>query len=125
MRLNKKIIIILLSFYLSFMLPAYAKDCNYIGRYISRYEPDEVIVKSYKDNMYNLEIGLFRLTIIDDAIGYCKNNVIYFKSKDASGNDIYGTFSKSGNKYLVTFIESSWEYLPNGTQYVLFKEVYK
>lgn len=103
------------------MLPTYAKDCNYIGEYVSQDKLDEVIVKSYKEELYNLEIGLFRLTLFDDAIGYCKNNVIYFKAKDAAGNDIYETFSKVGNKYIVTFTESTWEYLPNGLYIAFFK----
>lgn len=119
MKLKTKIIFVLLSFLFLFSFPVYAVNCNYYGLYTADY--DQVIVKPYKKNKYNLEIELYRLTVIDNAIGYCKNNTIYFKGTDASGSDIQGIFYPSDNKYNITFTKSKWEYLPVGTTYTFSK----
>lgn len=76
---------------------------------------------SKKGGKYKIDIFLCRLTNIDDGVGSVKNNILYFSATDASGNPIKGNIKKSGKKITLTFSNSTWTYLPNGTKYQFYK----
>ena len=57
------------------------------------------------------------LTSMDDGEGVLSDNGLTFSSTDAAGNPIYGEIVVEGNRAILTFTQSTWEYLPNGTTY--------
>ena len=64
-----------------------------------------------------LNISLFRLTDIDGGIAKVSDGTLTFTATDAAGQPIRGRITFDGDTAHLTFTESSWEYLPNGTTY--------
>lgn len=68
---------------------------------------------------YTVSITLIRLTALDNGIGTANGDQMTFTATDASGDPIAGTidWQAGGDAITLTFTDSTWEYLPNGTQY--------
>lgn len=88
---------------------------------IYRSEDGSKVTISKKGGKYKIDIFLCRLTNIDDGVGSVKNNILYFSATDANGNPIKGNIKKSGKEITLTFSNSTWTYLPNGTKYQFYK----
>lgn len=114
-------IIILLLIFSSFN-SVFAKDIiNYKGNYTSSFDYSDVKINPYQKNKYIITIFLYRLALFENIIGNCKNNIIYFKTENYDGNDLYGTFKQNGKDYVLEITKSTWEYLPVGTKYTFSK----
>ncbi len=69
---------------------------------------------------YGITISLFRLTFLDDGTGRfdAKRNVLSFVATDASDNPIGGEIRwKDADHVIARFTKSTWNYLPNGTEF--------
>ena len=91
---------------------------QYAGEYLDGdlTEPGLTISLS-EDGQYLVRISIYRLTLIVDGVGQDTCDGISFTATDAAGNPISGTISLDGSTATVTFTDSTWEYLPNGTSF--------
>lgn len=93
-------------------------DSAYVGEYLDEdnEEPNLEIARN-GDGKYIVQIGIFRLTSLSDGVGELTADGMNFRATDASGNPISGTITVDGETATVTFTDSTWEYLPNGTAF--------
>ena len=93
-------------------------DSAYIGEYLDKYveEPNLEIAKG-DDGKYIVQIGIYRLTFLDDGIGELTEEGMAFTATDAAGNPISGMITVEGETATVTFTDSTWDYLENGSAF--------
>lgn len=93
-------------------------DSAYIGEYLDEdvKEPNLEIAKS-DDGKYIVQIGIFRLTTLDDGVGELAEEGMAFTATDAAGNPISGMITVEGETATVTFTDSTWDYLENGSSF--------
>ena len=78
---------------------------------------DVNLIITPKDNGYHIEIGIFRLTHMDDGVGELDGEKILFTVTDSSGDPISGEIVKTASGADVIFTNSTWEYIQNGDKY--------
>ena len=69
------------------------------------------------DGKYDVRIGIFRLTNLDDGIGTMGANRMEFTATDAAGNPIGGEIILRGDTAEVIFTRSTWSLLENGSKF--------
>lgn len=89
-----------------------------IGEYMDSNDGSTLTISKKENGRIRVEIGLTRLTTIDDGEGALFDNGVTFSATDAGGNPIYGEITIEGNTAKLTFTKSTWEYLPEGTTYI-------
>lgn len=96
----------------------------FVGDYLDEdnNEPNLHITYRRSDGRYNVEIGIFRLTLLDDGIGTISGDELRFIATDAAGNPIGGTISLKGDTAVVKFTDSHWDLLPNGSEFRYTRE---
>lgn len=87
------------------------------------HEPSLFISYRRSDGRYDVEIGIFRLTTLDDGIGTMGDSGLRFTATDASGNPIGGIITLKGDTATVTFTDSTWPLLNNGSQFIYTREM--
>lgn len=92
------------------------------GEYVYPVDDSTLSIMAAEDGSYSAELGLFRLTSIDDFTGKYENGVLTMTGTDAAGNPITAEVTFSKEQATFTFTVSTWKYLENGTQYVFHKE---
>ncbi len=94
----------------------------YIGEYLDQdnNDPNLEIAKG-EDGKYTVQIGIYRLTTFDDGVGELTAEGMKFTATDGSGNPIGGIITLDGDKATVTFTDSTWELLENGSAFVYTK----
>ena len=94
----------------------------YIGEYLDYdcNEPNLEIAKG-SDGKYIVQIGIFRLTTLDDGVGELTSEGMNFTATDAAGNPISGIITVEDQIATVMFTDSTWELLENGTAYMYTK----
>ena len=97
-------------------------EALYIGEYLDYdcNEPNLEIAKG-RDGKYIVQIGIFRLTTLDDGIGELTPEGLIFTATDAAGNPISGIITVEEQIATVTFTDSTWALLENGTTYLYTK----
>lgn len=95
----------------------------YVGTY-NDYDNNEPNLKISlnEDGTYGVVIGIFRLTSLEDGIGTLTEHGLEFTATDAAGNPIEGVITLEGDEAVVTFTNSTWELIENGTSYRYVKE---
>lgn len=88
-----------------------------IGEYADRNDGSTLEISKSDNGRMKVEIGLTRLTMIDDGVGVLSDKGLTFSATDAAGNPIYGLITIEGNTAKLTFTESTWEYLPAGATF--------
>ena len=88
-----------------------------IGEYENSNDGSTITISKSDNGRIKVEIGLTRLATIDDGVGVLFDNGLTFSAIDAAGNPIYGEIAIEGNTAKLTFTESTWEYLPDGTTF--------
>ena len=93
-------------------------EATYIGVYLDYdvSEPNLEIAKG-EDGKYIVQIGIFRLTTLDDGVGELTAEGMTFTATDAAGNPIGGIITVEDNIATVTFTDSTWDLIENGTVY--------
>ena len=69
------------------------------------------------DGKYDVRIGIFRLTNLDDGIGTLGADRMEFTATDAAGNPIGGEIILRGDTAEVIFTRSTWSLLENGSKF--------
>lgn len=90
----------------------------YIGEYLDADvgEPNLEIAKG-DDGKFIVQIGIYRLTSLSDGIGELTDDGMRFTATDASGNPIRGVITVEDQTASVTFTDSTWDNLPNGSTF--------
>jgi hypothetical protein len=90
----------------------------YIGEYLDYdvSEPNLEIAKG-EDGKYIVQIGIFRLTTLNDGVGELTPEGMAFTATDAAGNPIYGIITVEDDIATVTFTDSTWDLIENGMAY--------
>lgn len=93
-------------------------DSIYIGEYLDYdvSEPNLEIAKG-EDGKYIVQIGIFRLTTLEDGVGELTAKGMTFTATDAAGNPIGGIITVEDDIATVTFTDSTWDLIENGTVY--------
>ncbi len=89
----------------------------FIGEYTDQNDGSTLQISENPNPGPSIQISLFRLTDIDNGIGKISDDTLTFTATDAAGNPIKGEITLDGDTAHLTFIESSWVYLPKGTTY--------
>lgn len=89
-----------------------------IGEYVDSNDGSTLAISKSDNGWMKVEIGLTRLTTIDDGVGVLSDKGLTFSATDAAGNPIYGEITREGNTTRLTFTKSKWEYLPDGTTFI-------
>ncbi|MBP3252388.1 MAG: hypothetical protein J6M25_07100 [Prevotella sp.] len=79
--------------------------------------PSLIIERMDTAGMCRLEIGIFRLTTLSDAVGKVEGDRLEFTATDAAGNPIGGNITLRGDTATVTFTHSTWALIETGTQF--------
>ena len=69
------------------------------------------------DGKYDVKIGIFRLTNLDDGIGTLGADRMEFTATDAAGNPIGGEIILRSDTAEVIFTRSTWSLLENGSKF--------
>ncbi len=113
---NFKILLIILI--IIFMCSACSNErIEYEGNYISNDESTLSITAT--SGSYKIVIEITNLTLIDDGIGTLdiERDIMSFVATDASGNPIGGELQwNDSDDVVLKFTNSTWDYLPNGTE---------
>lgn len=94
-----------------------AETDPYVGEYLDGVSDSGLDISLGEDGKYFVQISIYRLTSISDGVGQDTGDGLRFTATDAAGNPISGTISLDGNTATVTFTDSTWKYLPNGTSF--------
>lgn len=90
---------------------------DFVGDYTYTNDGSTLEIGNRPDSALSVKIGLFRLTDIDDGIGRVADGSLIFNATDAAGNPIKGKITLDADTAVLTFTESTWGYLPNGTTF--------
>lgn len=90
---------------------------NIIGTYTDLNDGSTLTIDNRTNSEPQVNISLFRLTDIDGGIAKVSDGTLTFTATDAAGQPIRGRITFDGDTAHLTFTESSWEYLPEGTSY--------
>ncbi len=90
----------------------------YIGEYLD-YDVNEHNLEIAKgdDGKYIVQIGIYRLTTLDDGVGELTPEGMVFTATDAAGNPISGIITVDEQIATVMFTDSTWSLLENGSLY--------
>ena len=93
-----------------------ASESSFPGTYTA--EDGSTVTIQLEENEYHIAIELLRLTAIDDCVGVLEGDKLVFTGTDASGEPIKGAieFTDSHDEIKLTFTDSTWTYLSNGTE---------
>lgn len=102
--------------------PATTSAPDIEGSYFDENNDPNLIIKRRDDGRYDVEIGIFRLTTLDDGVGEMTPEGLRFTATDANGNPISGIITRNGNDAVVVFTDSSWGYIHNGDSFTYAKK---
>ena len=86
-------------------------DCN---------EP-ELTVEKIDDDKYKVFMGIYRLTTLN-GIGELTKEGLTFTATDMAGNPISAIINVDEEKAVVTFTDSTWDYIENGDTYTYLRD---
>lgn len=88
-----------------------------IATYTDINDGSTLTIENTANSALSVKISLLRLTDIDDGIGKVSDGALTFTATDAAGQPIGGRITFNSDTAHLTFTESTWEYLPEGTTY--------
>lgn len=97
-------------------------DAVYLGEYLDQDTKEAGLeIAKGEDGTYIIQIGIYRLTSLSDGVGELTAEGMKFTATDAAGNPISGIITVKEETATVTFTDSTWEYLENGTSFLYTK----
>ena len=123
--INKTGLIVLLCMLAIVLTGCGKKDIEslYIGEYLDydNQEPNLKIAKG-SDGKYIVQIGIFRLTMLNDGVGELTPEGMLFTATDAAGNPISGIITLKDEIATVKFTDSTWSLLENNSVFQYIKK---
>lgn len=96
-------------------------DTAYIGTFLGD-SGCELIIEAAEGGKYSVQLGIYRLTGLDDGAGELTAEGMAFTATDASGDPIGGIITVEGDTATVTFTASTWPYLENGSSFSYIRD---
>lgn len=95
----------------------------FVGEYVSEEDGStlEIAPNGDEPKDYVVQVDLFRLTLLDDGVGLATAEGMSFTATDANGEPISGMITLEGEIATVTFTDSNWPLLENGTSFTFKK----
>lgn len=95
----------------------------YEGTYLDadNNEPN-LVITAREDGQYNVTVGVFRLTSLDDGLGFLTDKGLSFTATDAAGNPLGGIITLDADTATVTFTDSTWPLLENGASFTYTRQ---
>ena len=85
----------------------------FIGEHESSYDGSKLTISDNGDDTFNVNIDIFRLCSLENAVGTFENHKINFEAEDPNGNKMTGMiYRDSDNSLTVRITDSSWDLLP-------------
>ncbi len=84
-------------------------------------EEENELVIDFSQDPYTFSLSIFRLALIDGTAVRDGDN-LSFEGTDPNGEPIKGTIEKKDNGCELTFTDSTWELLENGTKFGFVKD---
>lgn len=98
-------------------------ELSYEGTYLDEDNNEPNLFITHRDDgKYDVRIGIFRLTNLDDGVGTMGANGIDFTATDAAGNPIGGEIILRGDTAEVVFTRSTWSLLENGSKFQYIRQ---
>ena len=98
------------------------KEYPFVGDYLDLDKTSDMNISLRDNGKYDVKIGIYRLTNLDDGIGIMTEEGLQFTATDAAGNPISGIITLENDTATVTFTNSTWEYIENGTQFTYIRK---
>ena len=98
------------------------KEYPFVGDYLDLDKTSDMNISLRDNGKYDVKIGIYRLTNLDDGIGIMTEEGLQFTATDAAGNPISGIITLENDTATVTFTNSTWEYIDNGTQFTYIRK---
>ena len=96
---------------------------SYEGTYLDEFNNDpSLYITRRDDGKYDVQIGIYRLTSLDDGVGTMGANGMDFTATDAAGNPIGGEIILRGDTAEVVFTRSTWSLLENGSKFQYIRQ---
>ena len=90
----------------------------YIGEYLDYdYEEPSLEIEKEDDGEYIIQITIAHLATFYDGIGELTEDGMYFTATDPAGNPISAIITVEDEIATVTFTDSTWELIENGSVY--------
>ncbi len=91
---------------------------EYSGAYLDPDVGEEALwIERQDDGTYSVKLSIFRLTVLDDGVGRVEDDSLRFTATDANGNPISGVIDRGFEELIVTFTDSTWPLIENGTTF--------
>ena len=85
----------------------------FIGEHESSYDGSKLTISDNGDDTFNVNIDIFRLCSLENAVGTFENHKMNFEAEDPNGNKMTGMiYRDSDNSLTVRITDSSWDLLP-------------
>lgn len=85
----------------------------FIGEHESSYDGSELTISDNGDDTFTINIYIFRLCSLENAVGTFENHKMNFEAEDPNGNKMTGMiYRDSDNSLTVKITDSSWDLLP-------------
>ena len=85
----------------------------FIGEHESSYDGSKLTISDNGDDTFNVNIDIFRLCSLENAVGTFENHKMNFEAEDPNGNKMTGMiYRDSDNSLTVKITDSSWDLLP-------------
>ncbi len=98
-------------------------DDIYSGEYLDYdYNEPELRIHANGDGTYAVYIGIIRLATFEDDDATLTASGLEVEAQDDAGNPIKGVITIEGNEAVVTFTDSTWSLIPNGTAYRYYRQ---
>ncbi|MBQ9562001.1 MAG: hypothetical protein IJU99_00965 [Lachnospiraceae bacterium] len=92
-------------------------DAAWIGEYVDEEKTPSLEIRKRDDGKYDVQISITGLCVLDDGLGELNGEEMAFAATDPAENTIKGTIVLTDQGAKVTFTESEWTYLENGTSF--------
>ena len=89
----------------------------FVGSFVDENGDTGLEITRREDGTYDVKINIVRLTSLDDGVGTMENDKLRFTATDANGNPISGEIEDLGLEKKVTFTDSTWGLLENGSTF--------
>ena len=85
----------------------------FIGEHESSYDGSKLTISDNGDDTFTINIDIFRLCSLENAVGTFENHKMNFEAEDPNGNKMTGMiYRDSDNSLTVRITDSSWDLLP-------------
>ena len=85
----------------------------FVGEHESSYDGSKLTITDNGDDTFGINIDIFRLCSLENAVGTFEDHKMYFDAVDPNGNKLTGViYRDSDNSLTVKITDSSWDLLP-------------